>query len=182
MTRYAALALLVFAVPLAGLDAQQAGTAGIYGAVRDAKGAAIQGGHVALTDLARNLDRATQSNAEGLYSFPALAVGDYRIRSQTGFRTFDQTGTHLEVNDNRKIDVKLEVGEVSTQVQVEAAPVAVETSSATLKSVVDSKRIIELPLNGRNVATLAALSPGVVSNRRIERRFERLRGLGGVGD
>jgi hypothetical protein len=144
--------------------AQQAGTAGIYGAVQDAQGAVVPGAHVTLVDVARNQDRTASSNAEGLYSFPALPVGDYRVRvSHPGFHTFDQAGIHLEVNDNRKVDVKLEIGEVSTKVQVEAAAVAVVTSSATLKSVVDSKQIVELPLNGRNVAILAALTPGVVS-------------------
>lgn len=150
-----------FLVPVSG--AQQLGTAGIYGAVQDAQGAVIPQARVTLTDVARSQDRQTLTNAEGLFSFPDIPVGDYRVRvSHPGFRAFEQTGIHLEVNDNRKVDVRLEVGEVSTEVQVQAAAVAVETSSATLKSVVDSKRIIELPLNGRNVASLTALTPGVV--------------------
>jgi hypothetical protein len=154
-----------FAVIAAGgaVRAQQAATAGIFGAVRDTQGAVIPAAHVTLIDVARNQERMALTNGEGLFSFPTLPVGDYRVRvSHPGFHTFDETGIHLEVNDNRKIDATLEVGEVSTQVQVEAAALAVSTSSATLKSVVDAKRIVELPLNGRNVATLAALTPGVV--------------------
>ena len=79
-----------------------------------------------------------------------------------GFRTFEQTGIVLEVNDNRKIDVVLQVGDISTKVEVAAAAAAVETANATLKSVVEGKRILELPLNGRNVASLTSLTAGVV--------------------
>ena len=68
----------------------------------------------------------------------------------------------------------LQVGDISTKVEVAAAAVAVETSNATLKSVVDGKRILELPLNGRNVASLTSLTAGVVSPE-LERRIERLR-------
>ena len=143
-------------------SAQQLDTAGVYGKVTDPQGALIPGAKVTLTDVARNQERLAITNAQGSYAFPSIPVGEYRIRMEhAGFRAFEQTGILLEVNDNRKIDVALELGEVSSKIQVEAAAVAVETSNATLKSVVDSKRIIELPLNGRNVATLAALTPGV---------------------
>ena len=157
----AALAVVSSLAPFA--RGQQLATAGIYGAVVDAQGAVVPAAHVTLTDIARNQQRETVTNGEGLYTFPSIPVGDYRIRIEhPGFSSVEQTAIHLEVNDNRKLDVVLQVGEISTKVQVEAAAVAVETSSATLKSVVDSKRIVELPLNGRNVASLTALTPGVI--------------------
>lgn len=159
-----AVAIVVAAsalVPLA--SAQQLATAGIFGVITDPQGAVVPAVKITLTDVARNQDRVATTNAEGIYAFPSIPIGDYRIRiEQPGFRTLEQTGIHLEVNDNRKIDVVLQLGEVSTKVEIAAAAVAVETSNATLKSVVDSKRIIELPLNGRNVATLTALTPGVI--------------------
>jgi hypothetical protein len=154
------LAIVTSSLPLA--TAQQLDTAGIYGKVTDPQGALILGAKVTLTDVARNQERAAITNAQGSFAFPSIPVGEYRIRMEhPGFRAFEQTGILLEVNDNRKIDVSLELGEVSSKVQVAAAAVAVETSNATLRSVVDSKRIVELPLNGRNVASLAALTPGV---------------------
>src|SRR5262249_25231957 len=121
--------VLALALPLA-LQAQQARTAAIYGAVWYAQGAEVPGARVTLTDITRSQNRTAVTNAEGLYSFPTLSVGDYRVTvAHPGFRTYGETGIHLEVNDNRKVDVKLEIGEVSTQVRVEAAAVAVVTSS-----------------------------------------------------
>src|SRR5690242_16570074 len=144
--------------------AQQLSSAGVYGAVVDAQGAVMPGARVTLTDVSRGQDRVALANEAGEYSFPLIPVGTYRLKvEQTGFRTFEQTGIVLEVNDNRKIDVVLQVGDIATKVEVAAAAAAVETANATLKSVVDSKRILELPLNGRNVASLTSINPGVVA-------------------
>src|SRR5690349_2703506 len=83
---------------------QQLATAGIYGAVVDAQGAVVPGAHVTLTDIARNQDREAVTNGEGLYTFPSIPVGDYRIRIEhPGFSSVEQTAIHLEVNDNRKL-------------------------------------------------------------------------------
>jgi hypothetical protein len=146
--------------------AQQSGTAGIYGSVVDAQGGTIPGAKVTLTHIERNQDWEATTNEVGQYTFPLIPIGSYRIRVQhPGFKAFEQTGIPLQVNDNRKIDVSLEVGDISTRVQVEAeaAGAVVETSSATIKNVVDGKRVLELPLNGRNVLQLGTLVPGVVS-------------------
>ncbi|MGH9667909.1 MAG: carboxypeptidase-like regulatory domain-containing protein, partial [Bryobacteraceae bacterium] len=155
-------AVLSDALPRA--HAQQLATAGIYGDVLDAQGAVIPEARVTLTYIDRNQDRNAVTNAGGEFAFPLIPIGAYRLRvEKAGFHTFEQTGIVLEVNDNRKIDVTLEVGQLSTKVTVEAAAATVETSNATLKSVIDGKRILELPLNGRNVASLTGLVAGVVS-------------------
>jgi hypothetical protein len=144
--------------------AQQAGTAGIYGTVLDPQGATIPGAQVTLTHVERNQTRTTGTNSEGNYVFPLLAPGNYQVRVEhPGFKTFQQTGIVLEVNDNRKIEVAMQIGDISTHVQVEAAAATVETSSATIKNVVEGRRITELPLNGRNVLELGLLVPGAVS-------------------
>jgi hypothetical protein len=143
--------------------AQQSGTAGIYGSVVDAQGGAIPGAKVTLTHVERNQERVVTANAVGQFVFPLIPIGTYQIRVEyQGFKAFEQTGILLQVNDNRKIDVSLEVGDITTRVQVEAASATVETSSATIKRVVDGKRILELPLNGRNVLQLGLLVPGVI--------------------
>jgi hypothetical protein len=153
---------LALCMPFA--PAQQLSTAGVYGYVVDAQGAVVPGVTVTLTSVSRNQERTVLTNGAGLYSFPSIPVGEYRIHAErAGFRGFEQTGIVLEVNDNRKIDIALEVGEVASRVTVEAPAVAVETASATLKSVVDGKRIVELPLNGRNVASLTGLTAGVIA-------------------
>ena len=149
---------------LAVASAQQLGTAGIYGTVYDPQGGIIPGAQVTLTHLERNQTREGTTNNQGQYAFPLIPVGSYRISVRApGFKLFEQTGIVLQVNDNRRVDATLEVGDIATRVVVEAAPVAVETSSATVKTVVDGKRVLELPLNGRNVLQLGLLVPGTVS-------------------
>ncbi len=142
--------------------AQQRASAGIYGSVFDSQGAVVPGAKISLLQVTTNQTRTTISNREGQYLFPLLPVGEYRISvERPGFRRYEQTGLILQVNDNVKVDVPLEVGELATSVTVEASVVSVETASATLKETVDSKRVLNLPLNGRNLADLTLLVPGV---------------------
>jgi Carboxypeptidase regulatory-like domain len=143
--------------------AQQFASAGIFGNVADAQGAVMPGAKVTLIDVDRNQERSMMTNSAGEFTFPSIPVGTYRLRVENaGFRGFEQTGIVVEVNDNRKVDVVMQVGDISTKVEVAAAAAAVETANATLKSVVEGKRILELPLNGRNVASLTSLTAGVV--------------------
>lgn len=169
-SKRSALVNFISATILAGLIfsaccfAQQAGTAGIFGTVVDSQGGAIPGAKVTLTHIERNQVRETVANQMGQYTFPLIPVGNYTIAVQhEGFKQFEQTGILLQVNDNTKIDVVLQVGDVSTRIEVEAAGATVETSNATIKNVVDGKRVLELPLNGRNVLQLGLLVPGAVS-------------------
>ena len=158
-----ALVLLMGVAWIPELAAQQSGTAGLYGTVIDAQGARVTGAKITLTNVSRNQDRAVLTDNEGNFVFPLLPVGSYRLRAEMqGFKMFDQTGIRLEVNDNRKIDLTLEVGDITTSIVVEASGHTVETSNATIKNVVDGKRVLELPLNGRNVLQLGLLVAGVV--------------------
>lgn len=157
-------AVTIALLSTAQLAAQQSGTAGIYGSVVDTQGAVIPGAQVTLLQVERNQKWEVLTNGAGEFVFSLLPVGDYRIRAQhPGFRAFEETGILLQVSENRKIDVTLQVGNISEKVQVEATALTVETSSATIKSVVDGKRVLELPLNGRNVLQLGLLVPGAVS-------------------
>jgi hypothetical protein len=144
------------------LRAQQRGSAGIYGSVVDAQGAVIPGANITALHIATNQTRTVSANTEGQFLFAVLPVGEYRVSVvQPGFKKYEQTGIVLQVNDNLRVDVKLDVGDVTTTVNVEASAVAVESSNATLKETVDSKRVVDLPLNGRNLADLTLLVPGV---------------------
>ena len=121
--------------------AQEGATAGIYGAIADQQDAAVTGAKITLLDIDRNQTHTAISNYQGQYSFPQIPMGHYRlIIAQSGFKTFEQDGIRLAVNDNRRVDVTLQIGELSTKVTVEAAAAQVETSSAALKMVVDGKR------------------------------------------
>jgi hypothetical protein len=134
----------------------------VYGSVLDAQGAVIVAAKVTLVHVSTGQSRTTVTDATGEFIFPLLAVGEYRVVVEhPGFKKYEQTGLLLQVNDNVRVPVRLEVGEVSTQVQVESTTVAVETSNATIKEVVDSRRVVDLPLNGRNLADLTLLVPGV---------------------
>ncbi len=142
--------------------AQPRASAGIYGSVNDEQGAVIPGAKVTVLHLSTNQTRTTLSNQAGEYVFPILPVGEYRLTVENpGFKRYEQKGIELRVNDNVKVDVRLEIGELTTAVTVESAATNVETSNATIKEVVDSRRVVDLPLNGRNLADLTLLVPGV---------------------
>ena len=167
MFRFATLnsTRLFLAVLISGIIwGQQRNTAGLYGRVTDQQEAAVPGAELTLTQVGTGIARTAQSNDLGDFEFATIPVGEYKLTvHKQGFSTVEQTGIVLEVNDNRRVDVALRVGEVSTTVNVEAAAAAVDTSSATLKDTVDSRRVVDLPLNGRNLADLAFLVPGVQS-------------------
>ena len=159
------LSTTLFLVALGGfLWGQGRNTAALHGRVTDQQGGVVPGANVTLVHVATGITRTVESNAAGEFEFPTIPVGEYNlaVRKQ-GFRTVEQSGIVLQVNDNRRTDVSLVIGEVSTTVTVQATAAAVDTSSATLKDTVDSQRVVDLPLNGRNLADLTSLVPGVQS-------------------
>jgi len=156
------IASLVFLLCAESAFAQQGASAGIYGSVTDSQAAVVAGTTITLLHVSTNQRRTTVSNDAGQFQFPLIPVGEYALSAERpGFKKFEQTGILLQVNDNVKVDIRLELGEVTSVVKVEASSVSVETSSAALKETVDSKRVVELPLNGRNLADLTLLVPGV---------------------
>lgn len=159
------IGIMAMGVLLAGaMFGQQLATATLHGNVLDPQGAVLPGAQVTLTNLDRNQDRVTRTDEQGYFSFPLLPVGRYRLRVQApGFKTYEEGGIVLQVNEVRRMDVQLQLGEVTTEVVVEARGALVDTTTATIQSVVDGKRVLELPLNGRNVLQLGLLVPGVVS-------------------
>jgi len=157
----ASLLLVSLVVPLWG---QQRDTAGLYGRVADQQGAVIPMAVITLTDVQTGVAYTTKSNDAGEWQFATIPVGEYNLEVQKeGFHALVQTGILLQVNDNRRADVSLTVGSVSTRVEVKAEAVAVDLSSGTLKGAIDNTRAIELPLNGRDLADLTFLVPGVQS-------------------
>ncbi|HYO84494.1 MAG TPA: TonB-dependent receptor, partial [Bryobacteraceae bacterium] len=151
-------------------------TATISGRVVDPSGATVAGATVEASNPATNFRRNTVTNAAGLYVLESLPVGEYSITARSaGFRTYSQTGVTLQVNQRASIDITLELGAVTDQVQVQANVPQVDTVSGTLREVVDTQRIEGLPLNGRNPLQLQALLPGVVSAGSVE----HVGGLGG---
>jgi len=137
-------------------------TGSINGVVRDRAQAVVTGAHVTVTNVQTNLSQTTTSGPDGTYHFLALPAGSYRINATApGFRTFAATDITLQVNDQLKIDVVLDVGAVNEQVNVSAESVHVETESTQLGDVIDSKKMLNLPLNGRSYLDLLGLQSGV---------------------
>ncbi len=155
------LICMVFLFPTI-LEAQVTGT--ISGYVTDATGASVPQATVAATFVEQGFTRTTQSNTEGFYNFTALSPGTYSLAvEKSGFERLTRTGITLTVNQNLRVDLSLEVGAVTQQVSVSGAAPLVDTVSPTVSGLVDDRRIVDLPLDGRNVISLAGTIPGVLS-------------------
>ncbi|HLK47352.1 MAG TPA: carboxypeptidase regulatory-like domain-containing protein [Bryobacteraceae bacterium] len=152
----AALGLVLAA---AGLYGQAISTSQINGVVRDASGLAVPGAEVKATQTETGQVRTTLSQADGSYVLANLPVGPYQLEiSKEGFTRYVQSGIVLQVGSTPTVDVAMKVGAVTEQVQVEANAALVETRSAGVGSVMDNQRVLELPLNGRQVTELIFLS------------------------
>ena len=144
-------------------------TAQINGVITDASGSAIPGAAVKVTQTATGVVRTTTSGVDGGYVLPNLPIGPYMLEvTREGFSKYAQTGIQLEVDTNRTVDVRMKVGALSEQVTVEAVALQTETHTASIGQVVDNARIMELPLNGRDVHQLIFLAgmanyPGTAS-------------------
>ena len=137
-------------------------TASIRGTVTDQSGAVVPGATVTVTGADTGLTQTTVTNTDGVYSFPELPVGTYKVEvSLTGFKSAVQQGIALNVADVRTVDVPLQAGAMSETVTVEAAPLAVQTVGGEVAGLVTGEQVRELPLNGRNFLQLTTLMPGV---------------------
>lgn len=143
--------------------AQVRGT--ISGYVRDASGASVPNATVQITHESTGAKRQTTSNTEGFYQFLALVSGSYTIEAEAqGFKKYSNTGVILTGDQNVRVDIQMDLGAVTESVVVSASASVVDTRSSTLASVVNDRRIVELPLSGRNVMGLASLLPGVTQS------------------
>lgn len=134
----------------------------VTGLVLDPQGAPVSGANVTLTNAATNAVRNVSTNDQGLYAFPALIPGSYSVKvDKAGFKTFTQTNIEVQVQAQVRVDINMQLGQVSETVEVVASAAALNTENATVGTVVEQKRIVELPLNGRNYLQLTALSPNV---------------------
>jgi hypothetical protein len=152
------LGLLLF-LSLAGWAADPAGT--IVGNISDPSGAAIAGAQITVANINTGLSRNATTAADGGYVFPLLPVGLYTLTVEAGgFRRFEQHGIEVRADQSSTVPVSLQVGSSTQSVTVESNAQMVETQSGALSQVVSQQKIVELPLNGRNAASLILLSPG----------------------
>ncbi len=154
----------VFFLAGAPLAWAQLGTATISGTVRDTSSAVVVGAAVSVVNAATGFTRDTIANQVGEFNLPGLVPGNYNLTVQfPGFKKYQSTGLVLQVDQNAHFDVVLEVGQVTETVEITGQGPLVESQTASLGAVVDTQKILALPLNGRNFVELALLVPGANS-------------------
>jgi hypothetical protein len=161
VSRFFLLVALLVAVSSA-LVLAQLSTASLNGVVRDSSGAVVGKAKVTLVNLATTLESSTVSNDAGNYVFLNVAPGRYKLSvTAGGFSSKQVSEFVLGVNQTATIDVALAVGSESQVVTVEASAEQLQVSNADLGTVIATKQVNDLPLNGRNFTQLLALTPGV---------------------
>ncbi|MBI3665849.1 MAG: TonB-dependent receptor, partial [Acidobacteria bacterium] len=154
--RFVLCALLV----ASGLRADVTGS--ILGVVRDPTGAVVVNAHIVAANLDTNLTQEAYSDAAGQYRILVLPVGRYKVEATlSGFQKFVATGIELTINEQRRVDITLQVGAVEQAIEVTTSAVQIETTNSQLGEVVEEKKILALPLNGRSYIELLGLQAGV---------------------
>ncbi|HEY1306068.1 MAG TPA: carboxypeptidase-like regulatory domain-containing protein [Vicinamibacterales bacterium] len=139
--------------------AQTLGT--ITGEVKDASGGVLPGATVTAQNVATNASRTQPANALGAYTFAAMPPGAYVVKAELqGFRTAQNT-VELHVEEMLRVGLTLEISAITETTEVTAVTSLISTENATVGTVIENRRIVELPLNGRNYLSLIALSPNV---------------------
>lgn len=150
---------------MAGIAWGQQASASLRGILTDPTGAVIPAAKIKVTQTLTNAERETETTSEGFYNFPTLPPGPYNLQaSANGFRTAERTGVTLNVGAVVELNIQMQVGAISEVVTVtEQAPI-VETTRSSTATVVDTRSVSELPINGRNFLDFAVLTPGVVKD------------------
>jgi len=151
--------LIAFAQPAAAQ-----GTADLVGRLTDSSGAVLPGVSVTAENIATNVGRTTVTSETGDYVFNLLPIGSYSVKIElAGFRTYT-TRVTLATGDRARVDVQMQVGEVSQSIEVAAEATALQTDSATIGGLVTSQAVQDLPVNGRNFIRLVQLAPGATES------------------
>lgn len=166
------LALICFCAFAA---AQELTTGSVVGVVREESGSVVSGASITATNRATGAHREITSGVSGEFSIPGLAPALYDVKvERQGFRAYLMEGLELKINQVARLEVRLQVGAITESVTVTGGAALLETDTSAVGQVIDSQRVRELPLNGRNLTQLAALSAGLSS-----KSFERGTQFGG---
>ena len=155
------LMLLASIATIQPVAAQQT-TGTLLGTISDSTGASMAGVTIRVTNLATNIQRDVQTDASGSYRIPSLPAGNYRLRvSKEGFQLQQIESLALQVEQAARFDFALKIGNITETVDVVASATLLQTENASVGTVIDASKIVDLPLNGRNFIQLAQLVPGV---------------------
>ena len=160
--RLAVIALFASLGLSAALYAQERAT--LVGTVTDPSGGVVPAVKVTVTSTDTSVSRTAETNSAGSYSVPDLNPGNYSVHAEIqGFRSYERTGVILHVNDTLRVDIQLQVGEVTQSVTVSEAAVRIQTESAEVSDTVVGKQVQSIAINGGNFLALTALVPGASS-------------------
>lgn len=138
----------------------------ILGTVKDASGAVVPAAKVTATNKATGQTRSADSDAQGNFVLSALPIGPYSVSAtSTGFKQAVIGNVILQVDQQARVEFSLEIGDAATRIEVNTAPPMLNTDSSSVGQVVENKKIVDLPLNGRNFTQLAALTPGALTTQ-----------------
>ncbi|HEY3128391.1 MAG TPA: TonB-dependent receptor [Acidobacteriota bacterium] len=157
------LQVLLFVFVTLPLGAQ-VDRANLSGTVSDSSGAVIAGAKVEAVSTGTALRRETITGPDGGYNIPGLPIGSYTVTiSKEGFKAIQYKDLELSVGQSRTLDAQMEVSALATQVEVVAAAAPLNRSSAEVGGVIESQQVRDIPLNGRNWASLMMLAPGAIN-------------------
>ena len=166
MQRHLIVGVLSY-LAMTSLVPAQTATGVIRGTVQDPTGAVLIDVHVMLVDQARNQSWEQTTSEEGFFEFRALPFGNYRVElKHSGFKKGVIENVALQVAQTESLKITLQVGSVNESIVVQAGRGLLESSDASLSQVIDDKRLLGLPINGRNVMQMVSLSAGVINGGR----------------
>ena len=141
----------------------QTATGILQGRVADDSGSAVPDAKVTIENERTGVHQATVSNSLGIFMQPYLQPSTYKVTvEKTGFQRYSTSGITVEVQKSTELGIILKVGEVNTTVEVSASAAQLATTTSTVSTTIDNKKVLDLPLNGRNPLALANLVPGVI--------------------
>ena len=159
------LMILVVLGSAPALYAQAVSVASVTGRVVDEQGALVNGAQIKMIGVDTGAVYNTSTNSNGIYTIPSLPIGAYSLEATVpGFQTYVQKGILLRVNDHVQFNITMKVGAVVDRVEVTANAEMVQTQQNSISQVVDQKRIVELPLNGRDPTQLITISGASVNH------------------
>src|SRR5262249_11247598 len=139
----------------------QQDTGMITGEVSDSTGSAVPGASVTVTNRDTNVNTKVITGSDGIFVATPLRIGNYTVMVEAkGFKKAVRDGIQLSVQDRLRVDFRLELGDVTQTVEITAEAPLLQSESTSLGQVIETKRVVELPLNGRNFIQLIALATG----------------------